>query len=60
MVCAVGRPYLYGAILGGSTGVEQVIRQTLADLDITMGNSGFKNLDEIWGKREAVIRKLEL
>ena len=56
----LGRPYLYGAILGGSTGVEQVIRQTLADLDITMGNSGYKNLDEIWGKREAVIRKLEL
>jgi lactate 2-monooxygenase len=56
----LGRPYLYGAVIGGAAGVEQVIRHTLADLDVTMGLSGYKNLDEFWAKGEAVVRKVEM
>ncbi|THU81841.1 FMN-linked oxidoreductase, partial [Dendrothele bispora CBS 962.96] len=41
----IGRPYVYASILGGQAGVEQVIKHFLADLEITMGLSGWNSLD---------------
>jgi lactate 2-monooxygenase len=40
--CAVllGRPYVYGLAAGGTEGVREVIRNILADFDLTMGLSG--------------------
>ena len=55
----VGRPAMYGLVLGGEQGVEEVLRALLADTEITLGLSGYKNLDEIWGKREAVLEKAD-
>ncbi|KAI0292446.1 FMN-dependent alpha-hydroxy acid dehydrogenase [Russula brevipes] len=49
----VGRPFMYGLALGGEQGVEEVLRALLADTEITLGLSGYKSIDEIWGKREA-------
>ncbi|THU98867.1 FMN-linked oxidoreductase [Dendrothele bispora CBS 962.96] len=46
----IGRPYVYASILGGQAGVEQVIQHLLADLEITMGLSGWDSLDEVRGK----------
>ncbi|THU92661.1 FMN-linked oxidoreductase [Dendrothele bispora CBS 962.96] len=46
----LGRPYVYASILGGQAGVEQVIQHLLADLEITMGLSGWDSLDEVRGK----------
>jgi L-lactate dehydrogenase (cytochrome) len=37
----VGRPYLWGMALEGADGVEKVLRWILAELDLTMGLSGF-------------------
>jgi len=54
----LGRPYIYGLMIDGETGVEQVIRSTLADLEITLGLSGYKNLGEVQGRRE-VLAKVE-
>jgi len=54
----LGRPWLYGSIVGGQAGVEQVLRHTLADLDNTLGLAGFTSLSEIQGKGEEVIVKL--
>ena len=51
----VGRPFLYGAVVSGQAGIEQVIKDILAELDITLGLSGYKNLDEIRGKRDEVL-----
>jgi lactate 2-monooxygenase len=51
---------MYGLALGGEEGVEQVLRSILADLEVTMGLSGFRNLREIQGKREEVITKINL
>lgn len=45
-VC-LGRPYVYGLALGGQAGVETVIRNLLADLELTLGLSGYKNLTEL-------------
>jgi lactate 2-monooxygenase len=56
----VGRPFMYGLALGGEEGVEQVLRGLLADTEITLGLSGYKSLDEIWGKREAILEKTDI
>jgi len=54
----VGRPWLYGSIVGGQAGVEQVLRHTLADLDNTLGLAGYKSLADIQGKGEEVLMRL--
>lgn len=56
---SVGRPFLYGAILAGQAGVEQVIKQTMADLDTTLGLSGYVSLDEIHGIGEEFVKKID-
>jgi isopentenyl diphosphate isomerase/L-lactate dehydrogenase-like FMN-dependent dehydrogenase len=50
---------MYGLAIGGEQGVEQVLRSTLADLEITMGLSGYKSVEEIQGKREEVLVKVD-
>jgi len=50
---------MYGLALGGEEGVEEVLRGLLADTEVTLGLSGYKSIDEIWGKREAVLEKAE-
>ncbi|TFK40480.1 oxidoreductase [Crucibulum laeve] len=56
----LGRPWLYGAIVGGQAGIEQVLQHTLADLDNTMGLSGYRSLAELQGKGDAIVQKLDL
>jgi isopentenyl diphosphate isomerase/L-lactate dehydrogenase-like FMN-dependent dehydrogenase len=50
---------MYGLALGGKEGVEEVLRGLLADTEVTLGLIGYKSIDEIWGKREAVLEKTE-
>lgn len=56
----VGRPYMYGLAIGGEQGAEQVIRSTLADMEVTMGLSGYRDIGEIQGRREEVVVKVDL
>jgi lactate 2-monooxygenase len=49
---------MYGLALGGE-GVEQVLRGLLADTEVTLGLSSYKGNNELWGKREAVLEKVE-
>jgi isopentenyl diphosphate isomerase/L-lactate dehydrogenase-like FMN-dependent dehydrogenase len=56
----VGRPYMYGLAIGGEKGVEQVLRSTLSDLEVTMGLAGYKNVGEIQGKRDEIIVKVDM
>ena len=51
-VC-IGRPYVYGLTLAGEDGVKQVLRNFLADFELTMGLAGCKNSSEI--SREALV-----
>lgn len=51
-VC-IGRPYVYGLTLAGEEGVKQVLRNFLADFELTMGLAGCKNSSEI--SREALV-----
>jgi hypothetical protein len=52
----LGRPYIYGLALGGQAGVEEVIRNLLAEVDLSLGLLGYRTLDEIRGLG---IEKLE-
>jgi lactate 2-monooxygenase len=45
-VC-VGRPYVYGLALAGQQGVYEVLRNLMADFELTMGLAGCKNIQEI-------------
>jgi len=45
-VC-VGRPYAYGLALAGQQGVEEVLRNLMAEFEFTMALSGCKAISEI-------------
>ena len=40
----LGRPYLYGLALAGQSGVEDVLRNIVAELDLTMALSGARDI----------------
>ena len=44
---SIGRPYVYGLALGGEEGVDAVLLNILAELDLTMALSGISNLQQI-------------
>lgn len=43
----IGRPFMYGLALGGKEGVIQVMKNILADFDLTMALSGQKSISEL-------------
>jgi lactate 2-monooxygenase len=45
-VC-IGRPYAYGLALAGSAGVQTVLKNMIADFDLTMGLAGCRSVAEI-------------
>jgi lactate 2-monooxygenase len=45
-VC-IGRPYVYGLAIAGQRGVQEVIRNFMADFDLTMGLAGCRSVSEI-------------
>ncbi|KAJ6455451.1 oxidoreductase [Mycena sanguinolenta] len=56
----LGRPWLYGGIIAGQAGIEQVLTHTLADLHVTLGCSGFASLNDLQGKGDEVIVEVDL
>jgi lactate 2-monooxygenase len=43
----IGRPYVYGLALDGEAGVAAVLQNMLAELDLTMGLAGCRDVSEI-------------
>ena len=43
----LGRLYAYGLAVGGAAGVEAVIRQLAAELDLTMALAGARSVREL-------------
>jgi lactate 2-monooxygenase len=43
----IGRPYVYGLAAAGQAGVEEVVENFGAELDLTMGLAGCRSVDEI-------------
>ncbi len=46
-VVAIGRPYAYGLGIAGEAGVREVLRNIVAELDITLGLAGLTAVSEI-------------
>lgn len=46
-IIALGRPYAYGLGLAGEHGVREVMRNVLAELDITLGLAGLTSVAEL-------------
>ncbi|MEZ3161615.1 alpha-hydroxy-acid oxidizing protein [Microbacterium sp. BWT-B31] len=44
---ALGRPYAYGLAVAGESGVREVVRNILAELDITMGLAGATSVADL-------------
>ncbi|EIW75035.1 oxidoreductase [Coniophora puteana RWD-64-598 SS2] len=53
----VGRPFMYGLAIAGDVGVEQILMQTLCDLDITLGLCGLSDVKDLVGQHEKVLIK---
>ena len=45
--CLLGRPYMYGLALAGQRGVEEVVRNVVAELDLTMALTGARSLADV-------------
>lgn len=43
----VGRPYMYGLAIAGEAGVRQVLRNLIADFDLTLALTGRKSIGEL-------------
>ena len=51
---AIGRPYAWGAALGGAAGIEFVLSCLLAEADLTMGLNGYASIADL--SREVLLR----
>ena len=56
---AVGRTYVYALAVAGQAGVEAYIKSILAEFELTLGLSGYRNIGEIQGKAGEVMIKVE-
>ena len=50
----LGRPYVYGLAVAGERGVREVVRNVVAELDLTLGLAGGRALGDL---RAAVVRR---
>ncbi|MGH1548187.1 alpha-hydroxy-acid oxidizing protein [Leifsonia poae] len=44
---AIGRPYAYALALAGEEGVRELLRNTIAELDITLALAGVRSVDDL-------------
>ena len=51
--CLLGRPYMYGMAIAGQQGVEEVIANVVAELDLTMALTGATDVTDM--PRDVVV-----
>ena len=49
----LGRPYVYGLAIAGEAGVREVIRNCIAELDLTLGLTGYTSVRDL--NRDALV-----
>lgn len=52
----IGRPYVYGLVLGGEAGVSHVLKSMLGDLDLTLHLAGIESAGSKHLNRSVLIR----
>jgi lactate 2-monooxygenase len=55
----VARQFMYGLSIAGQKGVEQILMQTAADLHVTMGLSGYSDVNDLIGKRDELLERVD-
>ena len=53
----IGRPYVYGLVLGGESGVSHVLKSMLGDLDLTLHLAGIESASPKHLDRSVLIRE---
>jgi len=59
-MCLVGRPYIYGLILGGEEGVSHVLKSLLGDLELTLHLAGIPSTSPEHLSRKVLEREDQL
>lgn len=59
-MCLVGRPYIYGLVLGGELGVQHVLRSLLGELQLTLHLAGIKSVKAEELHRGVLIRESDV
>ncbi|OTB06110.1 hypothetical protein M426DRAFT_55695 [Hypoxylon sp. CI-4A] len=59
-MCLIGRPYVYGLVLGGEEGVAHVLRSLLGDLELTLHLSGIGSTAPEDLNRSVLVRENDL
>ncbi|KAG1823272.1 oxidoreductase [Suillus variegatus] len=55
----IARPIVYGLAIAGQAGVEQILMQSICDLHVTMGLCGFSDVNDLIGKRDELLVKVD-
>ncbi|KAG1727062.1 FMN-dependent alpha-hydroxy acid dehydrogenase [Suillus paluster] len=55
----IARPYMYGLAIAGQAGVEQILMQTVSDMHITMGLCGYSDVNDLIGKRDELLERVD-
>lgn len=56
----VGRPYVYGLVLGGQAGVSHVLKSLLGDFQLTLHLAGILSCSQTHLNRDCLVRESEL
>ncbi|GAM91532.1 hypothetical protein ANO11243_095840 [Dothideomycetidae sp. 11243] len=56
----IGRPFVYGLVMGGQEGVSHVLKALIGDLDLTLHLSGIPNISQEVLNRSILVREDEL
>ncbi|KAI0169633.1 putative FMN dependent dehydrogenase [Hypoxylon sp. FL1284] len=59
-MCLVGRPFVYGLVLGGEDGVAHVLRSLRGDLELTLHLSGIASVGPECLNRDSLVLEDEL
>lgn len=55
-MCLIGRPYVYGLVLGGEDGVAHVLKSLLGDLELTLHLAGIQSVSPEYLNRGCLVR----
>jgi lactate 2-monooxygenase len=56
----IGRPYVYGLVLGGEGGVSHVLKSLMGDLELTLHLAGIKSVGKDVLNRSVLVREDDL
>ncbi|KAH6657639.1 putative FMN dependent dehydrogenase [Truncatella angustata] len=59
-MCLIGRPYIYGLVLGGEEGTSHVLKSLLGDLELTLHLAGIASSSQEHLNRSVLVKEDDL